>query len=338
MISSLLKLFQYSSIFLLLSFSKSTLATISLADVKAQCQANGFDYQDILTATKNLQQGIKTHNKEAVAELFNFPIIYYSEDKRYGDYLINTRQEFIKNYDRILSPVMQKEILTGDNTPFCNSQGASISGGVTFDTTMRIYNVIYTGKNPLGIENSTFGFISKPITNLVELQKFLRLLKNSQFTDSEYKNITIIKGNDGKTPVLYNDEFGNGYDIYQADINNDGQNEYVMTISSGTVDGSDIYAVFQIQNDKLIQLDYSGIIQSNLGVGTEQWYDNLANPFIFKLNNKYYIRYFDQGDPPALCTYIWQSQQFTFVSGNSNCYRKRKINSDVLHAKGGNLW
>jgi hypothetical protein len=85
------------------------------------------DHTKVHQILTDLQQAVAKHNPAAVAELIHYPIKVNPGKK---PFTIKTEKEFIKDYDRIITPDIQDAILKQKyDTLFVNSEGAMIGDG-----------------------------------------------------------------------------------------------------------------------------------------------------------------------------------------------------------------
>lgn len=149
-------------------------------------------------------------------------------------------------------------------------------------------------------------------------ERFIQLMQASKI--KEYQELKWFQNQrvhyltlSGKYDIDY-------FNLYKADINNDGQQEYVLTrILQGSGRYTNLAAVFAIHKNKLKVIDVNTLIKNSLKLKEAvasclNWYCYLARPFLIKKKGLTYIGYANKN---KTCLYLWQRNNFTLVSPKS---------------------
>ena len=99
------------------------------------------------------------------------------------------------------------------------------------------------------------------------------------------------------------------YQLYQADLNNDGNTDYILTyINSGSMGGSGVEKVYSVENGKIVIIPYFDIISKSLNfVDWSHFSLHLSSPFIYAKDGQVYHGF---GDDEF---YNWKGQTFRLL-------------------------
>lgn len=324
-------IFLYFGLISNIVFSQNETYTDQVKDTQSSCEENGFNYQELVNVINELKQAVKNNNVDEVADMIKYPLIV--NDSSPGDpYLIQDRKQFIEVYQQIISEKMRRNLAMIDANidPFCSWRGAGISNGDFYlneeNNKIKIYVINYSGDTSLSLKKPDYGTPITPITTNDQLQQFIQLLQRNHLDDKgkHYSHLKINQESQTKSSYsLYSsptDWDTVTYQLYKADINNDGNDEYLLAAydQQGTLHESWVDNIFLIKGDQLTPVDFANLIQKNLGVDQERWYLFLADPFIVKKNGKYYLRFYDT-NPAQFCAYLWQNNKFSLADGPNTC-------------------
>ncbi|MFH1877604.1 MAG: hypothetical protein ABH883_02210 [Candidatus Omnitrophota bacterium] len=123
------------------------------------------------------------------------------------------------------------------------------------------------------------------------------------------------------------------YELYEADINNDGKNEYVLVVSDGSPESVEIRAVYAADENRITDIYpgageivnglIKGWIERGSGLGDYSGYRGIE-VLIKKENGKiYFTRGFiplnsmgeDSGYQVSYCTFLWDKKGVVLVNG-----------------------
>ena len=166
------------------------------------------------------------------------------------------------------------------------------------------------------------GQVIKPISNQQTIQSFIQLLNKNQ--SDAYAKLTWNA--DHKYLQLKEKDYYQYYQLYLADINNTGQQKYVLTqIMQGSGNYSSLVAVYQLHQGKLIPVDVDSAIQTGLHLSSppqfcQNWYCSLAQPFLTQHKKQVYMNFSDiNNGKQIVCTYLWQGDQFKLIGNRRGC-------------------
>lgn len=136
----------FCSTFVYASNAKNTIQSPLDFTPEEACSFNGINYFKAVKFVKKLQAAIKMDDKNAVANMVSYPmkINKLNNKKVLVHFFIRGKQEFLQQYENILTPKNKKYIL--DNDPkdiFCNYQGAMVGAGTVWfeDDSINVINV-----------------------------------------------------------------------------------------------------------------------------------------------------------------------------------------------------
>lgn len=146
-------------------------------------------------------------------------------------------------------------------------------------------------------------------------------LEHTQFMDPagigfDPSEAKIVSKKEGKPAILQVRQ--NSYQIYNVDLNNDKNNEYIITyLSSGSMATSGVLNVLSQVEEKIVKtkdFDLKKIISKSL------WGDSsgdlskfhlfTAKPFIVKKKGKFVMRFLDKMPKNKITEYLWSNKTF----------------------------
>ncbi len=106
--------------------------------------------------------------------------------------------------------------------------------------------------------------------------------------------------------------------LYQADINNDGQPEWVLVYScEGSMCTSGIAGVYQSKDQQLQAIHFDEVIASNFNLDMSKWYLYLNASSFSQYKGKILMNFYNSR-PAQVCSYLWQNNKVTLVHGNQS--------------------
>lgn len=176
-----------------------------------------------------------------------------------------------------------------------------------------------------------YGTPIKPVDDIKVLKAFAEIYEHSDKTQKMENtlSLTVEKGNtagEWSTGPHFRDTLNSFYLLYQIDINNDGQPKWVLvSIFGGTMNTSEIRAVYVIKDHALQTISFDKIICSNFNLAEmSQWYLFTADP-VFTLKDGKVVMNFYRNNQNRVCSYVWQHNKVTLVHGKqSDCISVQK--------------
>jgi hypothetical protein len=294
-----------------------------------RCADLGYPLDKVIKLEKTIQKALKANDVSLFADQFNYPLsINLSNKKRR---IISNKQELIDSFSLIYSKEDIDRMIAEKNLfPFCRYDRTAIFGGMWLSTdqnkNIKIF-VINTGKNKKLSDDTSYGVPIMPVDNLEVLKRFSEKYNNGD-KGTKIKGVELLriesKWNDTYKPNLVSGSpFAPDYNVrafllYQADINNDGQSEWVLVYPcEGSMCTSGIAGVYQSKDQQLQAIHFDEVIASNFNLDMSKWYLYLDASSFSQQKGKILMNFYNSR-PTQVCSYLWQNNKVILVHGNQS--------------------
>ncbi|NLB68978.1 MAG: hypothetical protein GX804_04755 [Lentisphaerae bacterium] len=253
----------------------------------------GDTKDDIFERIRELQEAVRKKDVKRLAGMFHYPIIVYVEDKKT---IIETSGQFSRNYSKIVTPEISKEILNFEmHELFVNWRGAMMLQGAVWVQPEKLlsFNFWYLHKNS--------------IDHLEYLEPQGREIIKPE---SDERTTELIKSLIQERHLEL-DEHAH-FSHYIADVNNDGLKDILLIVHSiGSARFSSIVGVWnRDDNEKFMRLpierdfaDLKGIAEADFSWIQAQ--SHLAVPFLVKAHGLTYFGFHEESPE----YYLWKDDK-----------------------------
>ena len=278
---------------------------------------------------KHLKVALNCDDAKAFSKMVRYPLNIGTEN---GAVVVESEVDMVEAFPILFTKEWKLKVINMPmNKVFVNWRGVLIPEGNIWINDKIDYIAVYMGSDKRG--KRTF-FKSKGRVQIQPLKdkalmarvKQLGLPVKQNLSDSsvlvpmdgvDYLDVILQNGQynlvKGGTP---DPEIGMGsvggsenMQLYVADINNDGQEDYILTyIWSGSMGGSGIMMVYTFKNGKRVSLPYFDLLVKSAhkrGSMISEWNDfsmMLASPFLYTKDGKVYHG-FDNSE-----YYLWENE------------------------------
>lgn len=284
------------------------------------CDSNGYPLREVINVGKTIQEALKTNNMPLLAEQFLYP---FAVNLPQGKRIISSKQELIDNFSLIYSKAdIEQMIAEKDLNAFCRYDGAAIFGGIWLSTDeneqIKVFVINAPDDTKLSPDKYS-GDKMTPLNDLKLLNEFADRYNNSgdnvkMVWDKLLYVVTDLDGShltDGPVDVYGHSAFL----LYQIDINNDNELEWVLA-SLDTFNF--IGAVYKNKGTVLENLHFDDVITSNFQLADmSRWYMNLNTPLFTRYKTKIACNFYNTR-PAQVCSYVWQNNKVTLVQGDQS--------------------
>lgn len=259
-------------------------------------------------------------NKQIFSQIIKLPIKLNFDNGL--SKVFKTKEELLENHQILMSSGLKELFLNvQESDVFCNYQGGSNkNGGLWFNAVtpggeIRIFSINATLKSPKGYDFFKYKVI-EPLSSS-GITTFLSLLKNP-------KNKSIINDLNGMLTSSEDSIHIKGdFVLYLADINNDGQKEYISIYQhSGSGNYSGIYKILSLKSGtlknislwELKTINSLSLYQAWLTTQSPDWKEKLerikphifpnriGEPFLFEKDKKVFLNF---SENKVNYSYLW---------------------------------
>ncbi|OVE73933.1 hypothetical protein BVX94_02340 [bacterium B17] len=243
---------------------------------------------------REIQKAVHAGDAKYLAGKINFPIRTVLEDRFV---LIETEEQFVANYSKIMDERVKNEILeTREEDLIVNWRGVALASGSIWINNAQI---TYFDCNNRGNwdKRDSLEYLVPNDREIIE-----------PLTDPKSSRVFGLLKDAGWQPE-HKDSFT--FEIYQADINNDGRSEYVITDTTlGSAAFSSINSVWtESERGQYKRLPLKRLFAGLFDIADSdfEWCDvqsYLSRPFLVRLKGKVYFGF---ENPPEY--YLWEGEK-----------------------------
>jgi hypothetical protein len=310
---------------------------------KNSCETNGFNYTELISFEKSLQNAVKKNDIKAISNMVDYPVKVNTNNLQ--SIWIYNKAKFMKNYRKIFSAKMIKNILdeTNSSEQNCSWRGAGFGNlwlHPNRQNKVKIYVINYDGDQQ-PISKKILGNSIPAVSDPSQLKNFLTIIhKSNDLHKSESLPPLESKGFGRKVFFrAYNltdkdyytmklDESGiltgdgcDSYKLYTVNIKN--EKNYILTCDDygGTMHSSGVIALFIHKDKQLFVADFNDILKKDFHITAPNWYTFIDNPFLTHKNNKYFMHFTDNN--VGMCSYMWEKDKLEFIGSRNGCVSKK---------------
>ena len=312
---------------------------------KKACEADGFGNEKLNIFETSLKNAVKKNDIKAIANMVDYPVKVNTNNLQ--SIWIYNKAKFIKNYRKIFSDKMIKNILDETRNPeeqSCSWRGVGFADLWLHNdknNKIKIFAINYDGEQQ-PISKKVLGNSIPAVSNPSQLKNFLTIIHQAGEYSGTVEGMPVFGSKNLEKKVFFQHTRGikdkdyyklklesatltgdgcDSYKLYAVDIKN--EKNYILTCADygGTIHASGVAYLFIYKDKQLFVADFNDILEKNFNTTAQNWYTFIDNPFLTHKDGKYFMHFTDNN--VGMCSYLWKKDKLEFVGSRNGCISKK---------------